>query len=129
MFRARIKFRFGSLVRSARVERWFSGRRIFLIPVIILFLSSLLITVFYINKVSASYTCLNGGDHGGAVWDPATDCPGGMAGGGNKKNTPSITTRGKAALQTNNSTQKRTGGNSATTKNKIGEGQKTPKRQ
>ncbi len=45
------------------------------------------------------YTCLGGGDHAGAAWDPATDCPSGFAGNHTNIGTMSIGTGETATVQ------------------------------
>ena len=52
----------------------------------------------------AAYTCTGGGDHGGAAWDPATDCPGGIAGVHTNVGALTIGTGETATVQAYNGT-------------------------
>lgn len=54
------------------------------------------------GNVYASYTCTGGGDHGGANWDPATDCPGGIAGTHTNIGTLTINSSETATVQAYN---------------------------
>lgn len=57
-------------------------------------------TYFY----DPTYTCLGGGDHGGLDWDPATDCPGGVAGSHTNIGTLTVATGETATVQAYNGT-------------------------
>ncbi|HVU59447.1 MAG TPA: hypothetical protein VHC98_01260 [Candidatus Saccharimonadales bacterium] len=81
-------------------------RRVRVIRVVALSVVAVLVVagalVLYQRRAGASYTCLNGGDHGGASWDPATDCPGGIAGVHTNVGTLTIGTGETATVQAYN---------------------------
>lgn len=92
-----------------------------LVPVIMVAVVGLLVFVVNVQKSSATYTCLNGGDHAGANWDPATDCPSGLfAGVHTNIGTFSIGTGETATVQAYNGTSYGTANVTATTVSIVG---------
>src|SRR5579859_6162996 len=72
------------------------------------------------TKILASYTCTGGGDHAGANWDPATDCPSGIAGTHTNISTLTVGTGETATVQAWNGTSFGSVNISAATGNIVG---------